>query len=263
MLKENSKLKDLISKLNDKKKKIPKRTTIMLTLIPLFTCLIIAGTFMKVNIGVVPITMQTFFVQLTSSILGPYWGALAVCLYILMGLIGIPIFSGGGGFMYVTYPTFGYIIGFLIGTIVGGLIIKSFKKKTYVAYLVGNLVNLLIIYACGMFYYYMIKSFVTPSGNITAYTIFISLFLIFLPGDTIFMLLGSYIATRVKPILEKMIVKTATEEDIKEYEQSLQNSDIECAEAEIVATAIEDTTTTYDTNDIENAFNNEISVNKD
>jgi len=129
--------------------------TKMLALTAVFTSLVIVGAFVKFEIPVIPFTLQTFAVQLTSSMLGPWWGALAIGLYLFMWLIGIPIFTKGGGFTYVLQPTFGYLIGFFIGAIVGGIIINCFKKKTFWAYLAGNIVNLLIAYACGMIYFYL------------------------------------------------------------------------------------------------------------
>ncbi len=192
--------------------------TIMLALTAVFTSLVIAGAFIQIPIPVIPFTLQTFFVQLTSSMMGPFWGAIVIGLYLFMGLVGIPVFSKGGGFMYVLQPTFGYLIGFFLGTIVGGLIIKQFKKKKYISYLTGNIVNLLIAYACGMLYFYLLQTLYFGK-SVSAYTIFISLFLIFLPGDLTFTFVASFIATKLKPILDKTIYQTATNEDIEKFEK--------------------------------------------
>ena len=192
--------------------------TIMLSLTAVFTSLVIAGAFIQIPIPVIPFTLQTFFVQLTSSMMGPLWGAIVIGLYLFMGLVGIPVFSKGGGFMYVLQPTFGYLIGFFIGTIVGALVIKCFKKKTYWAYLAGNIVNLLIAYSCGMIYFYFLQTFYFGK-TVSAYTIFVSLFLIFLPGDLTFTFVASFVATKLKPILNKLVYQTATNEDIEKFEK--------------------------------------------
>ncbi|HRF36576.1 MAG TPA: hypothetical protein PLZ09_04680, partial [Clostridia bacterium] len=55
--------------------------------------------------------------------------------------------------------------------------------------------------------------------SVSAYTIFISLFLIFLPGDLTFTFVASFIATKLKPILDKTIYQTATNEDIEKFEK--------------------------------------------
>lgn len=192
--------------------------TIMLALTAVFTGLVIAGAFIKIPIPVIPFTLQTFFVQLTASMMGPVWGGIVIALYLFMGLIGIPVFTKGGGFMYVLQPTFGYLIGFLLGTIAEGLILKCFKKKNYWTYLIGNLANLLIAYACGMIYFYFLRTFYAGE-SVSAYTIFVSLFLVFLPGDLTFTLIASAISPKLKPILDKFVYQTATDEDIKKYEE--------------------------------------------
>lgn len=209
--------------------------TKMLALTAVFTSLVIVGAFVKFEIPVIPFTLQTFAVQLTSSMLGPWWGALAIGLYLFMGLIGIPIFTKGGGFNYVLQPTFGYLIGFFIGAIVGGIIINCFKKKTFWAYLVGNIVNLLIAYACGMIYFYLLQTLYFGKA-VSAYTIFVSLFLIFLPGDLTFTVIASYAAKKLKPNLDKFIYQTATDEDIKNFEENTENSEI----SEVACGAIND-----------------------
>ena len=212
--------------------------TKMLALTAVFTRLVIVGAFVKFEIPVIPFTLQTFVVQLTSSMLGPWWGALAIGLYLFMGLIGIPIFTKGGGFTYVLQPTFGYLIGFFIGAIVGGIIINCFKKKTFWAYLAGNIINLLIAYACGMIYFYLLQTLYFGKA-VSAYTIFVSLFLIFLPGDLTFTVIASYAAKKLKPNLDKFIYQTATDEDVKNFEENTENSEI----AEVACGAINDKNT--------------------
>ncbi len=212
--------------------------TKMLALTAVFTSLVIVGAFVKFEIPVIPFTLQTFVVQLTSSMLGPWWGALAIGLYLFMGLIGIPIFTKGGGFTYVLQPTFGYLIGFFIGAIVGGIIINCFKKKTFWAYLAGNIINLLIAYACGMIYFYLLQTLYFGKA-VSAYTIFVSLFLIFLPGDLTFTVIASYAAKKLKPNLDKFIYQTATDEDVKNFEENTENSEI----AEVACGAINDKNT--------------------
>lgn len=196
--------------------------TVMLSLTAVCTSLVIAGAFIQIPSPLVPFTLQTFFVQLTASMLGSLWGGMAIGLYLFMGLVGIPVFTKGGGFTYVLQPTFGYLIGFLFGTIIGAFVIKLFKKKNYLAYFTGNIVNLLISYACGMIYFYFIQTFYFGKA-VTAYTIFVTLFLVFLPTDFIFTLLASFAAVKLKPILNKTIYQVATDADIKKFDEENAN----------------------------------------
>ncbi|MCB5624660.1 biotin transporter BioY, partial [Bifidobacterium animalis] len=63
-------------------------------------------------------TLQFFFVLLAGILLGPKLGALAVLLYVVIGLLGLPIFAAGGGLAYIVRPSFGYLIGFIAGAYV-------------------------------------------------------------------------------------------------------------------------------------------------
>ena len=86
----------------------------------LFTALIVVGAFIKIPVPVVPFTLQYLFTMLAGLILGPRLGTISVTAYMLLGLAGLPIFTEGGGLWYVLKPSFGYIIGFCIGTYVTG-----------------------------------------------------------------------------------------------------------------------------------------------
>ena len=88
----------------------------------LFTALIAVGAFIKVPVPVVPFTLQYLFTMLAGLLLGAKRGAIAVLAYMLLGLAGLPIFTEGGGLWYVLKPSFGYIIGFVLGTYVTGRI---------------------------------------------------------------------------------------------------------------------------------------------
>jgi hypothetical protein len=91
----------------------------------LFTALIAAGTWIRIPLPPVPVTMQTFFVILAGLLLGWRGGLLSAGLYMALGLAGVPIFTGGGGIQSVLTPTFGYIVGFLPGAALAGRIIHE------------------------------------------------------------------------------------------------------------------------------------------
>ena len=91
----------------------------------LFTALIAAGAFIKIPVPVVPFTLQYLFTMLAGLFLGSRRGMISVVAYMLLGLAGLPIFSEGGGIWYIFKPSFGYIIGFCLGTYVTGLIARS------------------------------------------------------------------------------------------------------------------------------------------
>jgi biotin transport system substrate-specific component len=76
----------------------------------------------------VPITLQTFFLYLAAALLGGRLGALSQVVYLLIGMIGLPVFSGGKAGMGVLLgPTGGYLIGFVAGAYVIGRLVDTGK----------------------------------------------------------------------------------------------------------------------------------------
>jgi biotin transporter BioY len=108
-----------------------------------FTLLTATSAKIKIEIGPVPITGQTFAVLLSGALLGAKRGALSQIFYLFGGLAGIPWFARGGGIAYLMSPTFGYIIGFALAAfVVGFLCERRFDRKietAILAMLVGNI----------------------------------------------------------------------------------------------------------------------------
>ena len=87
-------------------------------MVSFFAALITAGAYIKIPISVCPFTLQFLCTTLAGILLGGFQGALAVGIYVLIGLAGVPVFTGGGGLSYVVQPTFGYLLGFIAGAFV-------------------------------------------------------------------------------------------------------------------------------------------------
>ena len=166
----------------------------------LFTALIAVGAFIKIPIPVVPFTLQYLFTMMAGLLLGPKLGAMAVTFYMLLGLIGLPIFAEGGGLWYIFKPSFGYIIGFIVGTFVTGYIAEHMKKKNVGNYLVANFAGLFFVYAIGMIYYYIICNFVINTP-IAVWPLFLYCFILVVPGDIALSILAAVLAKRIKPVL--------------------------------------------------------------
>ena len=70
---------------------------------------------LTVPIGAVPISLANFVICLTAWLLGPKFGTLSVAVYLCIGLIGVPVFSGyGAGLAKLAGPTGGYLVGYLL-----------------------------------------------------------------------------------------------------------------------------------------------------
>ncbi|MEG1447837.1 MAG: biotin transporter BioY [Oscillospiraceae bacterium] len=134
-------------------------TTKNLILCALFTALIAIGAFIRIPVPLVPFTLQFIFTLLAGILLGGKLGSISVLTYIILGLMGIPIFTQGGGIGYLLKPTFGYIIGFAIGAYVTGTISNKTDNPSFKRILLGNFASMAIVYLCGMVYLYVVSNF--------------------------------------------------------------------------------------------------------
>ncbi len=125
----------------------------------LMAALVAAGAYCRVPFGPVPISFQDFFVLLAGLILGPRAGALSVGLYLLAGLLGLPVFSGGrSGLGHLLGPSGGFLYGFLGLAFCSGLGARQarlkleFGKAWFLWTLplaAGILPGLVLMYLCG------------------------------------------------------------------------------------------------------------------
>ena len=101
-----------------------KNKNIYLTsFIALFGAIVCVGCFIKIPIGVIPIVLQNVLCILTGAIIGGIFGGAPTALFLIAGLIGLPVYSGGtSGVAVWMGPTGGFLPGYLIGAIVAGFI---------------------------------------------------------------------------------------------------------------------------------------------
>lgn len=118
-----------------------------------FTGLTILGAQIRIPIPgtPVPVTLQTFFVLLSGAWLGGGRGCLSQIFYVLLGVLGMPVFSGNySGMAVLLGPTGGYLIGFMLAPLLVNFLCKK-NQKTFL----GNFISLwlggsLIIFGCGI-----------------------------------------------------------------------------------------------------------------
>lgn len=168
----------------------------------MFVALVAAGAFIKIPVPVVPFTLQYLFTMLAGLLLGPKKGALAVCIYIVLGLAGLPIFAQGGGPGYIFQPSFGYIIGFAVGAYVTGTIAHKAGRPGYPRLLAADFAGLAIVYLFGMVYYYLISNFYTGTP-IGLWPLFLYCFILAVPGDILLCIIGAVLGKRLIPLIKE------------------------------------------------------------
>jgi len=96
----------------------------------------------------VPIALSTFAVMATGAALGSLRGSLSALLYLLIGVAGAPVFSGGQS--GILFPTFGYVIGFVISAIVVGQLARIRADRHVGTALALGALGTLVLYVCGV-----------------------------------------------------------------------------------------------------------------
>lgn len=99
----------------------------------------------------VPITGQTFAVLLTGAALGSTLGAASQLLYLGLGAVGLPFYSGGdGGWEVVTGATGGYLVGFVVAAYLVGLLAERRQDRTVLTAIPAFLAGSAVIYLFGV-----------------------------------------------------------------------------------------------------------------
>ena len=174
-----------------------------MTLTALFAVLTAVGAFIRVPFPPVPITLQTLFVFLSGTLLGSRMGALSQILSVGMGLIGLPVFTGGGGPQYILRPTFGYLLGFIAGAWTIGFISERARKNSFTVFMIACLSGTAVIYSLGAAGLYINLNYV--AGKATTLRQVLEFGVIpFVAGDILKMLGTAVLASRVKDRLTRV-----------------------------------------------------------
>ena len=159
--------------------------------IGMFAALVTVGSYISfpLPLSPVPVSLQTLFVVLAGILLGPLKGSLALALYVVLGAVGIPVFAGGtSGMARILGPSGGYLVGFLVGAFVSGLVyvllaraLNILKKeggrpsypKQAVAALVASLAGFLVIYLVGIPWLQVVAGMTLPAAITAGLTPFL------------------------------------------------------------------------------------------
>ena len=104
---------------------------------------------LSVPIGAIPISLSNFVISLTVWLLGPKFGTLSVAIYLALGAVGMPVFSGyGGGLAKLAGPTGGYLIGYLAMAFIGGFFVEKSKGNPVISG-IGLVIGVAVSYVFG------------------------------------------------------------------------------------------------------------------
>ena len=163
--------------------------------------------------------MQCAMCVLCALILGAKDGVATIAIYLIMGLIGIPIFTAGGGFTYVLQPTFGYLLGYIVAVPVGAIVARGLhntaRPKLW-RLLLGSFTVLAILYTFGVFYMYLMLNYYMGSA-IDMSKAWLTGAAVFLPTDCMWCVVASLIAYKVVPLVHKYTLGRLSVTQTEEY----------------------------------------------
>ncbi len=162
--------------------------------IGLYVALLTVSAKISIPFVPVPMTMQSAVVLFFACYLGMTDAAVGVSLYIVLGLIGVPVFASGGGFSYVTVPSFGFTLGFVVSTVLCGLI---FKRGGGIRNIVLTLsVGTVALYVVGITYFLLLKTFYL-GGTIDIWNTLLKFWIVFIPSDILKAVICAVLLKRV------------------------------------------------------------------
>ena len=160
-----------------------KLTTLAMVQIALCTALICVGAQLAIPLPIgVPFTLQVLMVMLTALILKPLYSLISLLLYVLLGIIGLPVFSGAkSGIGTILSPTGGFIIGFVLAAFFVSLIVRALGKRlsgrlTIVRCIISTvLIGIPVMYIPGIALYMVYTGADLVSAIVTLTSVFILL----------------------------------------------------------------------------------------
>ena len=116
------------------------------------TLLLTISAKVQVPFWPVPMTMQTFVVFLIGSTYGVRLSFLTLVAYLIEGALGLPVFAAGGGIVYLTGPTAGYLFGMTIAAAAISYFANMGYSKSYIKSFISIMIGSIIIFVCGFLY---------------------------------------------------------------------------------------------------------------
>ena len=165
-----------------------------LVTIPLFSAIICILSIISIPFGAIPVSLSVLAVFLTAIILGLKKSVIAVLIYILLGSLGLPVFSGfKGGIQVLFGPTGGYIISYIFICVIMGFTsdnLSRFKHKKTLLF-ASSVLSLILCYITGSVQYMLISS-------VSFNKAFFSSALFFFPIDILKSVLAITVGKRLK-----------------------------------------------------------------
>ena len=128
--------------------KIRTKQMVLIALMTAVTC-VLGPLSIPLPFSPVPISLTNFAIFLAIFVLGMKSGTISFIIYLLLGAIGVPVFSSfRGGFQVLAGPTGGYLIGFIFLALIMGFALDHFDRKLLPT-IIGMIIGMVVCYAFG------------------------------------------------------------------------------------------------------------------
>ena len=183
---------------------VPERANLRkLLLATFFSVLTCVSASIVVPIPYVPITMQSFVVLMAGLLLGARYGAVSQALYLLLGLLGLPVFAGGkGGLHHILSPSFGFLVGFIPAAFTAGYLVPKGPAPWW-RFSLACFAATAVLYAVGLPLFWLNMNFVTaPQAGMTFVRTMKLAFVPFILPDSLKALLAGLLAAKTQAVLK-------------------------------------------------------------
>lgn len=174
-----------------------------ITTIAFMTALLVVSSQLAIPIGPIPLTLQTLAIFLIGFLLTPKNAFLSTFLFLVLGLIGLPVFSGfTGGLQSLLLPSFGFVLSFMPASYFQAYYLENNPHPRLKDFVVAGLINLIITYTIGLLYMVIILSLQINDFQLWEV---VTIALTFLPGDLLKLSFAILLTRRVRPVLLQKI----------------------------------------------------------
>ena len=151
------------------------------------------------------LSLQIITIYLIYPLLGTKYGLIVTFSYLILGLIGLPIFASGGGIFYIFKPSFGFLLSFATFPLIQAALSKLFWRKKWFPLkkiLIINYSGLLYLYLIGLLYKWLILFFYLKETNVL-YSVLAVSTLIDLSCDILLVFVASLLTYKLLPLIHK------------------------------------------------------------
>ena len=174
-----------------------RKTTLMI-LSALFAALTALGAFLRIPTFGSAFTLQILFTGMAGCLLGRRWGAVSQIIYVLLGIAGLPIFTGGGGLGALFCPTGGFLVGMIAMAWICGLVVEK-RGGSFRTICLACGAGLAALYLIGLPWMHLIMTVYHKDWTLT--TTLVSGMVMFLPWDLLKIAVTALLCVRLRPII--------------------------------------------------------------